>query len=58
MVEVNRIEEVEHANPVCNCCLDKAEMVIVFTKDVDKSDKLISLCGDCYVDLQKKMNNF
>lgn len=59
MIQIKPIPEVEYANPACNCCTEEAEIVIIFVKEVmNNTEKVISLCGDCYTDLQKNINRF
>ena len=57
MIEIKSIDELWYTNPKCNCCTEKAEVVILFIKDVmNDMERPISLCKDCCADLQKKLS--
>lgn len=58
MIKICNIEDKEFASPTCNCCTEKAEIVISIIKEVSGKELLISLCGDCYNNLYKKMSSF
>lgn len=55
-ISIKNTQDIWYANPTCNCCTEKAEVSIIFKKEVmNNTEKVISLCWDCFCDLYNKI---
>lgn len=55
-IEIKDIKDVWYASPSCSCCTYKADIVVIFTKEVmNNKENLISLCSSCYKNLKDKI---